>query len=93
MDVYIHTPPCIDLGLEKDSCPREVILVPPQSLAVRVPCRTSGPCVPPPVCPSRHQALPSGIGPFLERSFDILRRPSALAADASHACRQGQPLG
>ena len=32
---------------------------------------------------------PSGIGPFLERSFDILRRPSALAADASHACHRG----
>jgi len=31
---------------------------------------------------------PSSIGPFLERTFDILRRPSALAADASHACRR-----
>jgi len=46
-------------------------------------------CPPPPVCPSGHQALPSGSGPFFERSIDILRRPSALTADASPACRQG----
>jgi len=51
------------------------------SLPVCVLCRTSGPCVPPPVCPCWHQAVPSGIGPFLERSINILRRPSALSAD------------
>jgi len=42
---------------------------------------------PPPVCPSGHQALRSGIGPFFERSIDNVRRPSALIADASPACR------
>ena len=78
------------------ACPREVILV--QLLArVSAVAPTVSLCLcplsdvrsvcPPPVCPSRHQALPSGIGPFLERSTDILRRPPALAADDSHACR------
>jgi len=49
----------------------------------------------PPVCPcpcplsnTRSLYAPSGMGPFFERSFDILRRPSALAAYASHACRR-----
>jgi len=51
-------------------------------------------CAPlPSVCPSGHQALPSGIGLFFERSIDILRRPSAHAAAASPACRQGYSCG
>jgi len=69
------------------TCPREVILV---QLLARVRA------VALPVCPCpcslseiRSMCAPSGSGPFLERTFDILRRPSAHAADASHACRRG----
>jgi len=63
-------------------------VAPPLSLSVS-PVEPEVPVCPhPSVCPSGHQALPSGIGPFFERSIDILRRPSAHAADASPACRQ-----
>ena len=82
-------------------CPREVILMPlltcvsavaPLRVLSVSPVGHEVPVCPhPSMCPSGHQALPSGIGPFFERSIDILRRPSAHAADASPACRQGSP--